>query len=371
MTKILYLITKSNWGGAQKYVYDLALAARERGLDVVVMLGGNGELKTKLEQSNIRVITLPYLERDVKILADIKTFFDLIKIFKQEKPDVIHLNSSKIGGLGALAGHLSGVPKIIFTGHGWAFNEDRPRLVRLAIWLLHWLTVLLCHRVIAVSRQTAKQLSILPFTKRRITVIYNGLKPLSFLTKAEARARLTPDHQNALWIGTIAELHRNKGLDVLLKALPLISKNRPALHLLIIGEGEERARLTRLIDAYGLTAQVTLGGWRADAAQYLPAFDVFTLSSRTEALPYVLLEAGAAGLPVVASRVGGIPEIVTDGESGLLVSPGNYKDLALALEKLLTNKKLAQTYGKNLKKKIFTQFSQEQMLNHTFTLYEK
>jgi len=369
--KIIYLITKSQWGGAQKYVYDLAIEAQKRGWETAVVLGGGGELKTALEQAGVKTIFLPLLARDIKIWSDLKTFFALFKLFKQEKPDIIHLNSSKIGGLGSLAGRLAGAPKIIFTGHGWAFNEKRFFLSRWIIGLLHWITILLCHQTIAVSQKTASQLLHFPGVKNKITVIYNGIDTPIFLSKTDARTKLDPASTDTLWLGTIAELHKNKGLDILLVAYKKVLEKIPGLNLIIIGEGEERDNLARLIAKLNLTNNVSLIGRREQAIQYLPAFDLFILPSRTEALPYAVLEAGAAGLPIVASKTGGIPEIVEDDISGLLVTAGNHQELAWAIEKLLTNKNLAQTLSQHLRQKILTDFSKKKMLDQTFAWYQK
>src|SRR3989344_9582024 len=151
--KILYLITKSNFGGAQRYVYDLATETKKRGHDVVGGFGGDGPLATKLADAGVRTVSIATLERDVNPLNDFKTFLKLLDLFAKERPEVIHLNSSKMGGLGALAARLwnawnwifsflgrGGHPaRIIFTGHGWAFNEERTDLERFIIGSLPWL----------------------------------------------------------------------------------------------------------------------------------------------------------------------------------------------------------------------------------------
>lgn len=373
-TKILYLITKSNWGGAGKYVYDLATAAKGIGLEVTVAAGkpsGEGELLTRLHQAGIKTIPLPSVKRDIQFLGEFNNLWQLIKLFKKERPDIIHLNSSKIGGLGALAGRLAGVPKIIFTAHNWAFNEDRNLLSKALIALSHWVGALLCHQIITVSIKNAAQILNFPSLKNKITVIYNGLDIPQFLNKKEARVKLSPEDVDTIWLGTIAELHKNKGLDILLLAFKQVLARVGGLSLIIMGEGEERENLAHLIAKLNLTNNVKLLGRVEQAATYLSALDLFILPSRTEALPYAVLEAGAAGLPVIVSRVGGIPEIIDDEESGLLVTAGNYKDLALAIEKLLTHKDLAKKYAKNLQNKITTEFTQKNMLDQTFALYQK
>lgn len=371
MTKVLYVITKSNWGGAGKYVFDLATAAQSRGWEVAVVAGGEGELLTKLHQEGIRTIPLPKMKRDIQFLGEIGSLFNLIKIFKAEKPDVIHLNSPKAGGLGAVAGRLARVPKIIFTGHGWAFNEKRPFWQKPVIFFFQWLMIILSHQTIAVSKKTAQDINFLPFVKKKITIIYNGFTATNLLPKKEAREKLDSEDRDGIWLGALAELHKNKGLDILLLAFKKVMEKIPGLTLIIIGEGEERENLARIISRYQLANNVHLVGRRENAATLLPAFDLFILPSRTEALPYALLEAGSAGLPVIASNVGGIPEIIENNKEGALVQAENTHLLADKILELLANKKLMETYGKNLQQKITIHFSPTQMLDQTFTLYQK
>src|SRR3989344_3575655 len=146
--KVLFLITKGNFGGAQRYVYDLATSLPKTKYEAVVACGpasaeasaGKGGLAYALQEQGIRVIILDKLERDMKVSNDWQVLRSFIKLFKEERPDIIHLNSSKAGGLGALAGRLAKVPRIIFTAHGWAFNESRNSIEKRVILFFHWLT---------------------------------------------------------------------------------------------------------------------------------------------------------------------------------------------------------------------------------------
>lgn len=364
--KILYVITKSNWGGAQKYVYDLAVAAKGAGNEVAVALGGDGILVDKLRAAEVRVVSVPELGRDVRLLADLHAFRFLKKLFKEEAPDVVHLNSSKIGFLGALAGRRARVPRIVFTAHGWAFNEERPYLARLALIFLYWCTILLSHVTITVSYAVRRQMLPLPLMRGKMTVIHNGLRePTTFLEKAAARKSLglPPD---ALIVGTIAELHPVKGTADAIRA---VAENSLPIHFAIIGEGELHSDLTALIGAYHAEDRIELLGAKDDAAQYLKAFDIFLLASHSEACPYVLLEAGAARLPVVATRAGGIPEIIKDNETGLLVPPRYPSMIASALKTLAEDPKLGEKLGEHLARHVRNSFSIDRMRNDTIALY--
>src|SRR3989344_3698692 len=124
--KILYGITKSNLGGAQRYVFDLAAEMKGQKHDVAVICGGHGELVQKLQTAGVRTISIPGFGRDMDLLNDASRLLTIIKTVRHEQPDVFHINSAKMGGAGIFAGRLMGVPRIIFTAHGWAFNEPRP-----------------------------------------------------------------------------------------------------------------------------------------------------------------------------------------------------------------------------------------------------
>src|SRR3989344_9020554 len=121
--KIFYGITKSNFGGAQRYVLDLATEAKKLGHNVVVLCGQEGKLVEKLGENKIETIAIRNLERDMSLVKEVKSFIKIVKILKKGRADVFHVNSSKMGGIGSLAGRIAGVKKIVFTSHGWAFNE--------------------------------------------------------------------------------------------------------------------------------------------------------------------------------------------------------------------------------------------------------
>jgi len=387
--KIIYLITKSNFGGAQRYVFDLAKGAKERGHDVTVVYGGEGPLGEKLREVDVRTISIPALERDVSIWKDLRSFVAILKLLRNEQPDVLHLNSSKVGGLGALAGRVYNGrerllhPKtgghhihIVFTGHGWAFNEERSDIERTLIATLHWLTIHLAHNTIAVSRKTREQVARLPFVWHKITVIHNGVGTIKLLKRSDALLEILDTKAEEildarpLIIGTLAELHKNKGLEYALEGLALLAKQttQPFLFL-ILGEGEERAKLEALRDKLGLGDRVFFAGYRSEGIRLLSAFDIFLLPSITEAFPYAILEAGKVGLPVLATAVGGIPEIIDDMQSGILIQSKNPGEIARALTYLINNPEKREQLSRNIAERIRDRFSVDQMVEETLKLY--
>ena len=308
--KILFVITKSNWGGAQKYVYDLATSLTEQGTLVTVALGGTGEadagagtLAKRLAAAHVRTIFLHSFMRDLSPMRDLSTFFELARLFRTERPDVVHLNSSKAGLLGSIVARLTGVPRIIFTAHGWPFAEKRNFLWRAIAWLGSWKTALFSHAVIVITRSELAVGKNLPFCSTKMHLIHNGVELNPVLGSGEIIRTAFPP--GARITGTVGELTHNKNQISLIEQ----ARNDPSLYVAIVGDGEERSRLEAKIQEYDLENRVKLFGFMP-ASEALRGFDVFALPSLKEGLPYVLLEAKAAGLPIIANRVGGVGEIL-------------------------------------------------------------
>jgi len=427
MKKVLYIITKSNFGGAQKYVYDLATKLPKDKFEAVVAAGGDeaqakpalhsgdvdgrakrtnqsSNLIDKLKEVKIKTISIPRLGRDVNILDDIFVFFFLLDLLRSEQPDVIHINSSKIGGIGALVGRIYNLeenariffrkyfvaifsseinilptPKttrIIFTAHGWAFNEPRSFLSRKVIKFLSWLTVILSHKTIAVSDFDLNGMINMPFAREKIVRVYNGVSDLEFIERAQARDLLLGEKakrlENTTWVGTIAELTNNKGLEHSIRAINELVHDIavPQFTYVIIGDGEDKNKLSELIKKLNLNHVVFIKSRSRDAATLLKAFDIFLLPSLKEGLPYTLLEAGLAKLPSIASDVGGIPEIITNDVSGILIKPTKSADISSAIKTISENKELTNHYGETLYLNTKNIFSFENMLVETTNLYK-
>lgn len=375
--KILFLITKGNWGGAQRYVYDLATSLPAEAFDVVVIVGGNGVLIDMLKKAELKVHTLKSLRRDISFLREIHTFITLFGIVRKERPDILHVNSSKAGGLGAVVGRICGVPHIVFTAHAWAFNEDRPHFQRSILKLLQWVTVMLSHVTIAVSYGMKDQMDWIG-TQKKMVMVHPGRSVKDMRNKEDARgmiemkiintnARLI-DYHDDFWIGTIAELHPVKRLNRAIDAVSGLIKEFPNLRFIIMHDGELHEKLQQQVQDLGLEQHVFFTGMVEDAARLLPAFELFVLPSKSEAFGYVLIEAGQANVPVVATSVGGIPDIITNEEHGLLVPPDNTPALAQAMRRMINDEHLRGQLAHALHKKAIT-FTTERMVADTLRLY--
>lgn len=369
--RILYVITKSNFGGAQRYVYELATNLEKEKFEVAVAFGGSGILKTKLEEADIKTYEIKSFERDINLAKEIQAMQELRSIISTFDPHILHLNSSKAGGSGAFIGRLAGIPKIIFTAHGWPFYEKRNVIWRALVWFFSYLTVLFSHKTIVVSRHDFKK-HIMPLISYKIVQINTAVPKIHFKEKTESRLELFSEeirlaHENDLWVVSTGEFTQNKNLLPLLKAVSNHNKSEnKKIFLSLIGDGEDREKLQSYVHANNLSDQVSFLGFVENARLYLKAFDVFVIPSLKEGLPYGLLEAGAAGLYCVASNVGGIPDVIENGINGTLIHPEDTKELVSALEHIPID---VEQVGARLKARIEKDFSLSQMIEKTERLY--
>ncbi len=388
--KILYLITLSEWGGAQKYITDLAtFFAHQDNYQVAVAFGGtyNSELTKRLKQLHIKIYYLSHLQRSINFYHDLMAFWQIRSIYKEYHPNIVHLNSSKAGILGALAtfGLRQTIKKVIYTVHGLILNEPLSHFKKIFYCLAECLGAKFKTDLICVSKfdkQSIIKHRISP--PQKITVIHNGLnlsnniffdrttarKKLSILIKLKSISdnyQLT-DQDNI--IGTIANFYPTKGLTFLIESAKIICQQNPQTRFIIIGDGPKRRQLTELINKYQLEDNVLLLGILDKAPQYLKAFDLFVLPSVKEGLPYALIEAQAAGLPTVATNVGGNPEIIQHNKNGLLVPPADSIALSNNILKLLNDKKLQQQFSQTSLIQA-NNFSLTTMLTKTKQVYEK
>jgi len=374
--KIIYLITKSNFGGAQKYVYELALDAKARGWEVMVACGGTGEknaglglLATKLEEAAIPVIPIPHFMRNVSLDDDITAFFEVRRLLRDEQPDVLHVTSSKAGGIGALAGRMAGIKNIVFTSHGLTVDEVwRPFWQRFFIYIGTWFTIAMSHYAIMISTETFKRARKMPGLRSKVVLIKNGVSPVDFMDKEAARTELEltiPDGHTL--IGGIGELHQNKNWSV---AIQTVASLPATVHLAIIGSGEDYDSLHHHVVKLNVQNRVHLLGYVPDAVRYLKALDVFILPSKKEGLPYVILEAGLAGLAVVASDLPGNRDIIESGVHGFLIDP-QPRILATSVEMLLRDEGMRRQLGSTLQERVMHDFSIHHMTEETFDLYSK
>lgn len=373
--KVLYILTKSGIGGAQKYVADLANNLDKSRFESKVLCGGK-DLKWLSNKTH------PWF----LFFNDWMAVFELIKIIKKEKPNIVHLNSSKAGVIGAVAALFMGKnrPKMIFTAHGWVFNptNELSWLVRQFYIVLHKFAAMFQDKIICVSGydyNLGLQYDICE--QEKLVKIHNGINPdMKFLSKKEARNNLefkiynlqitNINKENILknswkWVGSIGRLVKEKNYNTLVEAAKFV-KNA---YFFIIGDGPELKNLQFTIYNLQIGDRFFIIPPSGNDAQYLKAFDVFAMSSVKEGLPYTLLEAMAAELPIVVTEAGGMPELIKNHENGLMVAQKNPEALARAIGGLIENKEIAKELSQKAKEVVSESFSLEKMVKSTEKLY--
>ncbi|MEA3464082.1 MAG: glycosyltransferase family 4 protein [Patescibacteria group bacterium] len=403
---ILYLITQSELGGAQRYIFDLAENLRNE-FNIAVAVGeqgATGELVQKLKEEKFKlskinksaienrqskIFIIPHLKRAISPIKDLKALIEIIKLIKKLKPDIIHLNSSKISILGSISKLFLKIltfnskfkiqnSKFIYTVHGWVFNEPLPIWKKLFYKYTEKFTAILKDKIICVSefdKQTAIKEKIC--NPKKLITIHNGIKPINFLPQEQARQKLFStihpliNKEGGLGgeviIGSIGNLYKTKGFEYLIQAAKILKEK---FLILIIGEGPERKNLEQLIKRYQLQNHIILTGKIDNAAELLPAFDIYACSSIKEGLSYTIIEAMQAGLPIVATKVGGNPELIIDNKTGLLTELKNTGILAKKIQELINNPELRQKLGKQAKIKSRENFNLEKMIKETRKVYK-
>ncbi len=352
---ILFVITQGHWGGAQRYVFDLARNYTSRGYKVAVAVGDepNQLLQQRLTTAGIPVHQLSHLVRPVNPMRDIAAIFELRRLISHGGYDVVHLNSSKAGVIGSIAAAVlprRTRPTIVYTAHGWVFVEPLSSARRWIYRNLERLTAPSKDIIVCVSQQSKDDaLAAYVGKKEQMVVIPIGLdrNDLTFLPREQARAELCrladiTDGSDVRIAVTIANYYATKGIDLLLAAWPRVLEQHPNAHAMVLGDGPLGLELNRQLAAEGISERFHLPGAVPDAYRLLIGADLFVLPSRKEGLPYALLEAQAAGLPIVASEVGGIPAALANGRGGLLIPPGAPGDIAAAVTSLLDDPQLGQ-----------------------------
>lgn len=360
--KILFLTTHVNTGGITSYILTLGEALVKSGHQVIVASSG-GDCELILQGVGIR-----HFKVNIRTKSELhpKLWLSsgpLKRLISKEKVDIIHAQTRVTQVLGSFLSRATGVP-MITTCHGFF----RPRWFRRTFpcW---------GHAVIAISKPVAKHLnSDFGVPESKIRLIANGIDLNRFIMTNEKRrqaARQVLKIGDFPLIGIIARLSDVKGIDVLIKAMPIILKKAPSAKLLIAGEGPEEAELKKLAEDLSLTAHVYFKSTINKTHELLPAFDVFAMPSLMEGLGLSVMEAQACGIPVVASRIGGLIDLIEDGKSGYLVPSNDPSALAEKITEALSNPQRSKAMAEQARSNIEQHFSAQNMLQQTLGVYEQ
>jgi glycosyltransferase involved in cell wall biosynthesis len=349
--RIAHVITKLELGGAQQIALE-TVARLDRARFHPILIAGEPGLCDAEAKSlpGLEFHQVPSLTRPIRPLADVRALIGLIRLFRRLRPTIVHTHSSKAGILGRWAARLAGVPIIVHSIHGFGLTPDQPGLLRRALCLLERSIAPATDRFFPVSRATRRTgIALGLFTEANSTVLPPGIDPERFranhVNAAAVRRTLELEADRPL-VGMIAPLKPQKAPVDFVRVAARVRARRPDAQFLLVGDGELRGAVEQEVAARNLEGCFRLAGWRRDIPELMKSLDVFVLTSRWEGLPRVYLEAAAAAVPVVGTRVDGAAEAVQDGVNGYLVEPGDLDALAARILELLADPPMARAMGR-------------------------
>ena len=375
--RVLRLIARLNIGGPAIHATLLTERLAPERYDSMLVSGvessDEGSYLALHQRSAEQLTVIPELGREIRPLRDVVTFFRLYQLIRRVKPHIVHTHTAKAGSLGRLAARLAGVPVIVHTYHGHVLSGYfSPWKSTLFTWIERGLARV-SDRLIAVSEAVRQDLLALKIGRpETVTVVPLGLDLSPFLRSEALRGRLRRElgiGRDVPLVGIVARLVPIKRHEDFLAAASLVSKRIPSARFLVIGDGERRDELSRLSDRLGLQEGVTFLGWRSDLDSIYADLDLVLLTSENEGSPVSLIEAMAAARPVVATRVGGVPDLVEHGVSGLTVPLRNPEAIADAVVELLNDPERRRVMGEAGRKRVHPAFDVERMLNDIDHLY--
>ena len=380
----MHIITRLDMGGSAQNTllscseltgkYELVLVhglSFESGMTATEKETVDGQVEAA-RQKGVRIIAVPGLVRRISPFDDLRALFDLLKHIRHEKPALVHTHSSKAGILGRLAARLAGVPIIVHTPHGHVFyGHFSPPASKLFL-LMEKAFDGITDRTIALTEGERNDYLKLAVSKaHKIDIIHSGVDIARFRSGRTDRAALKKQlgiGPRSLVVGTAGWLLPIKGPMHLLHAMITLWQKKIDSVLIYAGKGELEGRLKAEALRRGVADRVFFLGWRSDIEDIIQLIDIFVLPSLNEGMGRVLVEAMAAAKPVVASNVGGIPDLVRHGQNGFLVSPGDRDGLAGCIEKLLADSQLRRQMGKR-GQDLSRHFSVEMMIAKIDALY--
>ncbi|MCP4404260.1 MAG: glycosyltransferase family 4 protein [bacterium] len=387
MITVCHIITKLELGGAQQNTLYTVKHLDRTQFRPLLITSPEGILVQDAERCrDVPKYYVSSLLRELRPFQDLKAFLHIRRILKQEAtrnpqaPFIVHTHSSKAGIIGRWAAKSVGIFQIVHSIHGFSFHRYQGVLTRRFYILLEWLSAKITRHFIAVSSaniDSGMRLGFFPAS--RVSLIRSGIDIARFRqfsadvkqdfgqwrTRKRRELNISPEQP---LIGIVACFKPQKApLDFVL-VMQQVVKHVPDSHAVMVGDGVLRPRIEALIAEYGLEQQISLLGWRHDIPELLPLFDVLVLTSYWEGLPRVCPQAMAAGLPIVATNVDGIPEAVYEGKNGFLCQPGDIEGMAQKLQQLLQHPELARRMGQEAQARV-AEFDSELMVRQQEELY--
>ena len=375
--RILNIITRLEQGGAPLSVLEMIGRLSPSRYDVVLAAGQTDDpdldLTDGARNRGIQLCAIPALRRNIHPLRDLLAFCHIVRTIRAGRYHLVHTHTSKAGLLGRLAARFCGVSAVVHSPHGTVLEGYFGPLATRFFALLERLAALCADRIICLTEMEIGQYLRVRIGRRsQYTHIYNGIDVDAFAGRTSDRTAvrsalgLADDHLICITIGRLVPV---KGHADLLHAFRMAVTECPQLRLLIVGEGILRTQLEALSAHLGIDRKIVFLGWRNDTAELLGASDIFILSSHNEGLGLVLVEAMARCLPVVATAVGGVPEVVRHNRTGILVAPHATKAIARGVQNLAADAERRRRMGLAGYERARAHFSIDATVRRTEQLY--
>jgi glycosyltransferase involved in cell wall biosynthesis len=326
--KILHIMARLNIGGTTPYIIQLIVQQRQMGHDSRLVCGmvgpQEGDMRYLADEKGIELTMLTSLGREISPVRDVRTLWELWQIIRRERPDVVHTHTAKAGFVGRIAAWLARVPTIVHTFHGHVFaGYFSPAKTQLYLWIERFCGLLSTKIIVlsaALKRELSEQYHVANADNFAIVPLGFDLTPFVALDHDDGafRAKIGVP-MGAPLIGIVGRLVAIKNHAMFLRAAALILKEIPDAYFVLVGDGDQRELLTALVAELGLQERVKFAGWITDLPLVYRALDTTVCSSINEGLPVSLIEAMAAGVPIVATRVGGVPDLLEEGKLGAIV----------------------------------------------------
>ncbi len=372
--KVLHYITHLGIGGAQDNTLLTVERLDREKYEVHLASSPGGRWLERAYQCADQVYFINHMRQDrhdIQPASDLRALLETASLIRQQGYDIVHTHSSKAGFIGRVAAKLAHTPVIIHTIHGFPFHRYMSPFRRWSYILLEKLAAGLTDRLISVSELLKEEAIRLEIASTdRITTIYSGIDPSQFEISVDVsmkKLELELDPYVPV-VGTVGRLSKQKAPQDFVKAAFEVLRQVPQVQFLMVGDGPLRHKVEELI---GADSRIRILGYRQDVPQILHTFDVFVLSSWWEGVGRALTEAMSIGLPVVATRVNGVPELVVDGETGFLTPPQCPQVLAERIVSLLQNPNKAKQFGKNARRRVFSSFNADLMMERISSLYQE
>lgn len=355
--KILH-VTQASYGGVAEYIKLLLKNMDRNKYEPDVVCTSYGNLHGEIEKLGIHVKNVD-MEREISLKRDFSALVELTRYVKETKPDIVYLHSSKAGVIGRLACLINGV-SCLYNPHGWAFSMDVSKIKKSFYAFIERTCSHFTDIIINISDYEKRlALDYRVASPKKIKVIYNGIDEEKFThiySKEDVLNELGIP-KNSYIIGMVGRITGQKSPETFIEVAKLICGKIPEAYFILVGDGELRKMIEDKILMEGLSEKIKITGWTSDVSRYISTFDIGLLTSKWEGFGLVLVEYMAMDKPVVASNVGGIPNVIQNGLNGILVEPGDSKGFAEAVMKIKGDSEIREMLVENGNKCVVEKFN--------------